>query len=133
MKKSVPSSRSTRLGHSRARKARLARAADRRAARAPPSGFGLASECTLADAEGLKLRLAKLLNSVTPVTLDVQAVQRIDTASMQLLAAFVRDRKAIGLQVGLTGESAVFTEATRLLGFGALLDPAGSTAAQPVS
>jgi len=81
----------------------------------------LPGECTLADAEGLKLRLMRLLTHVTAVTLDVRRVRRIDTASMQLLAAFVRDRSTSGRTVRITGDSAAFAEASRLLGLGELL------------
>src|SRR5579883_1855516 len=59
-----------------------------------PSPLVLPAECTLADAESLKLKLAALLQDVSPVTLDVSGVRRIDTASLQLLAAFARDRRA---------------------------------------
>jgi anti-anti-sigma regulatory factor len=85
------------------------------------SALKLPPECTLAEAEGLKLRLAKLLKSVKPVTIEVQAVRRIDTASMQLLAAFVRDRAASALPIRLRGDSPTFGEAVRLLGLAGLM------------
>jgi ABC-type transporter Mla MlaB component len=55
------------------------------------------------------------------VTLDVSAVERVDTATMQLLCAFVRDR--IGRKQNITwrGESQALRDAVRLLGVGALL------------
>ncbi len=85
------------------------------------SALALPSECTLAHAETLKLSLAVLLKTVKPVTVDVRGVRRIDTASMQLLAAFARDRRLSELPVRMSGESAVFDEAARLLGLRELL------------
>ncbi len=79
------------------------------------------SECTLAQAETLKLRLTALLRTAGTVRVDVSDVQRIDTASMQLLAAFARDRRTHGLDVATAGASRVFDEAVRLLGLAALL------------
>ncbi len=89
--------------------------------RAGASALALPAECTLASAETLKLSLAALLKSVNPVTVDVRSVRRIDTASMQLLAAFARDRRLSELPVRMSGESAAFDEATRLLGLRELL------------
>ncbi len=96
-----------------------------------PSPLVLPAECTLADAESLKLKLAALLQDVSPVTLDVSGVRRIDTASLQLLAAFARDRRARGLRVEVSGESPAFAEGMRLLGLARLIgaaedSPAGS-------
>jgi ABC-type transporter Mla MlaB component len=84
----------------------------------------LPAQCTLADADGLKLTLARLLQNVKPVTLDARAVQRIDTASMQLLAAFALERAARELGVAVGAASAEFLQAARLLGLEQLLRPA---------
>lgn len=94
-------------------------------AAAGASTLALPAECTLADAETLKMRLTALLKSVRPVTVDVRGVRRIDTASMQLLAAFARDRRLSELPVRMSGDSAVFDEAARLLGLRELLRPSG--------
>ena len=53
-------------------------------------------KCTVAEADALKAQLAARLQESEPVTLDVSALQRIDTAGLQLLAAFVRDRRTAG-------------------------------------
>jgi ABC-type transporter Mla MlaB component len=82
----------------------------------------LPEDCTLAQADGLKLHLARLSGDVSSVTLEVGSVQRIDTACMQLLSAFVRDRAASGRTVRVSGESRVFSEALRLLGLAPLFD-----------
>ncbi|MGH8150756.1 MAG: STAS domain-containing protein [Steroidobacteraceae bacterium] len=103
----------------------------RSGSRAGPGGsriLELPAQCTLADAETLKMRLAELLKSVKPITVDVRGVRRIDTASMQLLAAFARDRRASELGLQMTGESGVFDEAVRLLGLAGLLGSAAGAA-----
>jgi len=76
----------------------------------------LPAECTLGNVHELKSKLAALLKAEPPLFVDVSGVQRVDTASLQLLAAFVRDRQASRLAVDLRGESAAFAEGVRLLG-----------------
>jgi anti-anti-sigma regulatory factor len=83
--------------------------------------LALPAECTTADAGALKTRLQKLLMQSQVVTLDRSAVQRVDTATLQMLAAFLRDRRAEGLDVEWSGEAAAFTSAARLLGLSSLL------------
>jgi ABC-type transporter Mla MlaB component len=61
------------------------------------------------------------VNEGTAVTLDVSAVERVDTATMQLLCAFVRDRGGRKQNVTWRGESQALQDAVRLLGVGALL------------
>ena len=56
--------------------------------------FAVAAECTVADAGTLKSGLAKLLDDTGVVTLDIGAVQRIDTAGLQVIATFVRERES---------------------------------------
>ncbi len=58
------------------------------------SGLSLAPQCTLRDAEALKATLAPLLEQPQDVVIDASAVQRIDTATLQLLVAFVVTRAA---------------------------------------
>ena len=111
------------------------RAARSRAARtgnrgATDAALSLPEECTLADASTLKARLAALLATESPVTIDVSGVRRIDTASLQLLAAFTRDRRASRLAVDVRGESPAFGESVRLTGLGRLFNVAPR--AQPV-
>jgi len=90
--------------------------------------LSLQAECTLAEAEGLQLRLAKRLHDVKPVTLELGAVRRIDTATMQLLAAFVRDRTASERPVRVGQVSPTFLEAARLLGLGPVFANCGMPA-----
>lgn len=84
------------------------------AAAAAPA-LALASSCTVKDAADLKIALCGLLQSPQRVVLDASNVERIDTATLQLLFAFVRDRRACGLQVTWQGSSAALLDAADLL------------------
>ena len=106
---------------------RSPRAAGSRRSARRSTALALPAECTLAEAEGLKLRLTSLLRESQPVTLELTDVRRIDTASMQLLAAFVRDRGASNRPVRIESASAAFVEAARLLGLSALLGASAPT------
>ena len=81
----------------------------------------LAANCSVKDAAALKVSLSAVVQESTAVTLDTSAVERIDTATMQLLCAFVRDRSGRNQRVTWLGESQVLQDAARLLGVRALL------------
>ena len=81
----------------------------------------LPAECTTADAAELKGRLLKLIAHPSTVTLDSGSVKRVDTATLQMLTAFVRDRRAEGLAVEWSGEGAALKHAAGLLGLSSLL------------
>ena len=83
--------------------------------------FAVAAECTVADASTLKSGLAKLLEDSGVVTLDIGAVQRIDTAGLQVIATFVRERESRGRQVEWRGTAPALTAAAKLLGLSSLL------------
>ena len=83
--------------------------------------FAVAAECTVADASTLKAGLAKLLDDSGVVTLDVSAVQRIDTAGLQVIATFVRERESHGRLVEWRGAAPALTAAAKLLGLSAFL------------
>lgn len=83
--------------------------------------FAVAAECTVADAGLLKIELAKLLDESASVTLDISAVQRIDTAGLQVIAAFVHERESQGRQVQWRGQAPALSNAVRLLGLSHLL------------
>lgn len=106
----------------------LKRKRDSAAAAAPAKAkpapvIALASVCSVKDAGALKISLCKAAGETAPVTLDIRGVERIDTATMQLLCAFVRDRTARALSVVWLGESQALQEAVRLLGVRELLPP----------
>ncbi|HEX7115046.1 MAG TPA: STAS domain-containing protein [Steroidobacter sp.] len=81
----------------------------------------LASHCSVKDAQALKTSLCKYAKEDAPVTVDVRAVERVDTATMQLLCAFVRERAARQQKVEWLGESRALDEAARLLGLTSML------------
>ena len=88
----------------------------------PSSLIALASHCSVKDAGALKASLAAALDVNNAVTIDMGAVERIDTATLQLLCAFVRDRNAAARSIAWTGESKALREAAKLLGAGPMLE-----------
>lgn len=86
-----------------------------------PGSFAVAAECTVADASSLKTGLSKLLEEAGLVTLDIAAVQRIDTAGLQVIATFIRERESHGRQVQWRGHAPALSAAAELLGLAALL------------
>lgn len=103
----------------RGRPARVAAVPRGKAARGTP--LVLQPECTLADATALKEALCARLAHNETVTLDATAVERIDTATLQLLAAFVRDRRLAGRAVMWRGVSEAIVGAAQLLGMVSML------------
>jgi len=83
--------------------------------------FAVAAECTVADASSLKAGLTKLLDDSGVVTLDVSAVQRIDTAGLQVIATFIRERESHGRQVEWRGTAPALAAAAKLLGLTSFL------------
>jgi anti-anti-sigma regulatory factor len=84
----------------------------------------LADDCTIAQAGALKTRLARALTKPACVTLDLTAVRRLDTAGLQVLAAFIRERRAAGREVQCHGVTESFLLTAELLGLAALFSPA---------
>jgi ABC-type transporter Mla MlaB component len=102
----------------------VAEAADLVVAEPAPAGepiVVLAANCSVKDAAALKTSLCAFGHESIDVTLDVSAVERVDTATMQLLCAFVRDRSGRKQNVTWRGESQALQDAVRLLGVGELL------------
>ena len=81
----------------------------------------LAANCSVKDAAALKTTLCAVAKQSADVTLDVSAVERIDTATMQLLCAFARDRSGRKQGVTWIGVSPAVQDAASLLGVRALL------------
>lgn len=90
-------------------------------AAAAASMVALPSVCTVKDAAGLKDSLCAVVDEPSSVTIDVRALERIDTAILQLLYAFVRDRAARNLAVEWLGARPALIDAASLLGVHALL------------
>jgi phospholipid transport system transporter-binding protein len=83
--------------------------------------FALAAECTVADAGSLKAGLAKLLEEPETVAIDISAVQRVDTAGLQVLTTFVLDRMVQDRDVEWVGHAPALTAAATLLGLNPIL------------
>jgi phospholipid transport system transporter-binding protein len=96
-------------------------------ARRGAAGISLGAECTLAEADSLKRALLRLLEEPRSVAVRIGALQRVDTAGLQLLAAFVRDRRAAGRRVEWHGRAPALDAAATLLGLRDMLElPAGN-------
>ena len=87
----------------------------------PTTALALTAECLVSGASTLKESLAGLLDEPQPVTLDITALQRIDTAGLQVLTAFIRERAGHGRTVEWRGTAPALTSAAQLLGLTALL------------
>ncbi len=96
-------------------------AAARRGPNASSNALILQAECTLAESSSLKSALCALLPNTATVTLDAAAVERIDTATLQMLAAFVRDRRLAGGAIEWRSASTALRDAARLLGMDSML------------
>jgi anti-anti-sigma regulatory factor len=88
---------------------------------APATEYTLGTECLISDAPDLKDKLSGLLEEPQAVTLDVSALERIDTAGLQVIAAFVRERSARALKTEWRGSAPALTCAVRLLGLASVL------------
>jgi phospholipid transport system transporter-binding protein len=117
-KKSSKSS-SSRRAPAKAASRKPARAAASASSRSPEKGpsspIALRAECLIGTVDELRAELSSQLTLEGSVTIDAAAVERIDTASMQLLAAFARDRRAAGLSVEWAAVPATVAEAATLL------------------
>lgn len=82
----------------------------------------LAANCSIKEVAALRESLCAVLNAQEPVSIDASAVERIDTATLQLLYAFVRDRFAADREVVWQGVTGQLSEAARLLGVRDLLN-----------
>jgi ABC-type transporter Mla MlaB component len=71
----------------------------------------------------LKADLARVLAKPAVVTLDLSAVRRVDTAALQVLTSFIRERRAAGRGVECQGASDAFLATADVLGLRALFSP----------
>lgn len=82
----------------------------------------LASDCVLAQLPTLRSMLSAAIANENVVTLDAGDIRRIDAASLQLLGAFVRDRRSDGRKVAWKGVTPSLDRAARQTGLHTLLD-----------
>ncbi len=76
---------------------------------------------TIRTINALQTELAERLDESGPLQIDAAAVDRVDTAGLQLLAAFVRDLRAESRQVEWVGCSDALSKAAQALGLHAAL------------
>jgi anti-anti-sigma regulatory factor len=98
---------------------------DSKANSAPPSRhITLTGSVGIRDGAALRAQLVTLLNLPERVVIDVTSATRVDTAALQLLFAFCRDRKAAGLSIAWEGQSAAWRNALGILITTELAQPA---------
>jgi len=93
---------------------KASKASPARSAKAPVALVG--ADCTIEHAPALHAQLLTMLAERVCVTLDVTAVKRCDTAGLQVLAAFVRERREVGAPFALKGVTEAFVGPATLLG-----------------
>jgi anti-anti-sigma regulatory factor len=81
----------------------------------------LAGECVIETADALKKDLLLRLDRVSPISIDASQVGRIDTASLQVLAAFARDCRVAGRDVEWVGVTSVVADTARMLNLASVL------------
>lgn len=86
-----------------------------------PGLIKLPGECQLASIASLHNGLLAVQELAEPVTLDVGQLERVDTASMQLILTFILDRATAERAVKISGTSTAWSEAVNTLGFSRLL------------
>jgi ABC-type transporter Mla MlaB component len=81
----------------------------------------LFSNSTVKDAAALQGTLLQVIDSPGNVAIDAKSVERIDTAILQVLCAFISDRAVRNLSVEWRNAPQPLLDAARLLGLEALL------------
>lgn len=120
-----PAAKRKKVSAPRARRSTAKTSRTQRAAYAPratPPVFP--AECTIAQANEMKAGLARLLAAPGCVTLDLSPIRRVDTAAMQVLAAFIRERRAAGNAVECRGATEPFLDTANVLGLADLFGAA---------
>lgn len=85
------------------------------------SAIALESELGIESAPRLHAQLAPVIDHKRQVTLDAASVSRLHAASMQVLVAFVRDRRDAGRKTRIQDPSAELRHAAAALGVGTIL------------
>lgn len=98
-----------------------AKAAAASSSKAAIGNVELPADCRLSAQAALKTQLLEVLERGDIVMLDGSAVERIDTAALQLLVIFQREVAAGDHQADWHGASDVLREAADLLGMAQLL------------
>ncbi|QWT22548.1 STAS domain-containing protein [Bacillus sp. NP157] len=89
---------------------------------ATPAPLALEADLRIGAAPLLRDTLLAALNAGNAVQLDGAAVAQVDTAALQVLAAFCRDARAASLPVAWTGASDSLRRGVTVLGLNALIE-----------
>jgi ABC-type transporter Mla MlaB component len=82
-----------------------------------PPTVRLPASASVRECAALKRQLLVLVESTDAVLIDVTDVENIDTAALQLLCVFGRERSAHDLSTIWQGDSPTFRTAATALGF----------------
>ena len=95
----------------------------------------LAADLGIEHADALKDDLMGALAANQPVVIDGASVERLHSAAIQVLCAFVRDRRSAGLEVQWGSTSQCLREAAELLGVERMLglQAGDSTSSNPAN
>jgi anti-anti-sigma regulatory factor len=88
---------------------------------AAPAPIALDSDLRIGAAPALRDTLLTALDAARPVTLDGGAVAQVDTAALQVLAAFARDARAAGVAVTWAAASDTLRRGVGILGLNELI------------
>jgi anti-anti-sigma regulatory factor len=97
----------------------MAKKSSKDATRAP---LALDADLRIAAAPALRDTLMAALAAGDAVEIDGAAVAQVDTAALQVLAAFSRDARTAGLPVSWTSASDSLQRGVAVLGLNALID-----------
>jgi anti-anti-sigma regulatory factor len=94
----------------------------------PPAGLKLEANCTLRDSIDMHFQLLAVEFGDSDVLVDGSAVERIDTAGLQLLLSFAKHQASLGKSLKWTAASPELVRGSQLLGLAGMLglpDPDG--------
>ncbi len=89
--------------------------------RTKPAAIVLAAQCSIKDALALQSDLQAALQQAGDLTVDASAVERIDTAALQVLCALVQQCAEQGRGVNWRGDCTVLQDTAGQLGLSELL------------
>jgi ABC-type transporter Mla MlaB component len=84
------------------------------------TGATFPADFTIAHTDDVRQQLVRIVAKPASVTLDLSGIRRIDTAGLQVLMAFIRERRAAGRAVECAGATESFTVTAQMLGLGAV-------------
>jgi len=85
------------------------------------AGLKLEASCTLRDSIDMQFQLLAVDFGDSDVVVDGSAVERIDTAGLQMLLAFVKHQAGRGKRVQWSGASPELVRGSQLLGLAGML------------